>query len=37
MPMATIGFRAPARVDPVHAAANLGLAEDDVATIEGKD
>ena len=28
---------APARVDPVLAAANLELTEDDLATIEGKD
>ena len=32
-----VGFRAPARVDPVLAAANLELTEDDLATIEGKD
>jgi len=33
---ATAGFRAPARVDPVLAAANLEP-EDHLATIEGKD
>lgn len=32
-----VGFRAPARVDPVLAAANLELTEDDLATIERKD
>jgi len=34
---AIVGFRAPARVDPVLAAANLELTEDHLATIEGKD
>ena len=33
---AIVGFRRPARVDPVLAAANLELTEDDLATIEGK-
>jgi aryl-alcohol dehydrogenase-like predicted oxidoreductase len=33
---AIVGFRRPDQVDPILAAANLGLGEDDVATIEGR-
>src|SRR5438477_11801262 len=30
------GFRRPSQVDPILAAANLELADDDIATIEGR-
>jgi aryl-alcohol dehydrogenase-like predicted oxidoreductase len=33
---AIVGFRRPDQVDPILGAANLELAEDDVATIEGR-
>ena len=33
---AIVGFRRPDQVDPIIAAANLELSDDDVATIEGR-
>jgi len=33
---AIVGFRRPDQVDPILAAANLELGEDDMATIEGR-
>jgi aryl-alcohol dehydrogenase-like predicted oxidoreductase len=33
---AITGFRRPSQVDPIVAAANLALGDDDVATIEGR-
>ena len=33
---AIVGFRRPDQVDPILAAASLGLGEDDMATIEGR-